>query len=188
MKRLGRFLRKLIKWTLLVFGGLTVLGIILGVFFAEPLTEEAKATREAARIEAQLKNDVAKAEREAIKTAEKATRDAELAETKARQEAEELAKQEAQLAAKKEETRKGFHCLSAWDGSHSNFKRDVKSKMRDPDSFEHISTRVAPISDAGTHAILMEYRARNGFGGMNVGTAGGVYQNSNCSHTVISVD
>ena len=86
-----------------------------------------------------------------------------------------------------EEKRKGFHCLSAWDGSHRDFMNEVKRRMRDPDSFEHISTRVTPRSDAGTHTVLMEYRARNGFGGMNVGTAMGTYKNSTCEHTVITL-
>ena len=87
-----------------------------------------------------------------------------------------------------EDKRKGFHCLSAWDGSHSAFANDVESKMRDPDSFEIIETRVTPVSADGTHTILMEYRAKNGFGGMNVGTALGTYRNSDCKHTVISVE
>lgn len=177
MKWLGRLIRKLVKWTLIVFGGLTVLGLVLTIFFAEPLTEEEKAKREAIRIE-----------QEAERATESARKETERAEAKAKQDAENLAEKEAELAEAAETKRKGFHCLSAWDGSHANFKREVKSMMREPDSFEHISTRVTPVSDAGTHTVLMEYRARNGFGGMNVGTARGVYKNLDCSHTVISVD
>ena len=83
--------------------------------------------------------------------------------------------------------RKGFHCLSAWDGSHAPFKSDVKRRMRDPSSFEHIETRVTPVSSSGLHNVYMDYRAKNGFGGFTVGTATGVFNNSDCRHTVISV-
>ena len=100
---------------------------------------------------------------------------------------------EAQLAAEQakeaEERRKGFHCLSGWDGSHAAFKRQVKSMMRNPSSFEHISTRVTPVSDAGTHTVIMEYRAENGFGGITVGSALGEYSSTNCDDfTVLTVN
>jgi hypothetical protein len=39
--------------------------------------------------------------------------------------------------------------------------------LRDPDSFEHIETSIFP-NDNGEHGLWMTYRARNGFGGMNV--------------------
>lgn len=83
--------------------------------------------------------------------------------------------------------RKGFHCLSSWDGSHAAFKRDVKNRMRDPSSFEHIETGVTSISSSNTHNVHMKYRAKNGFGGYVVGTATGVFNNSDCRHTVISL-
>ncbi|WP_037309079.1 hypothetical protein [Ruegeria halocynthiae] len=92
---------------------------------------------------------------------------------------------EAQAA---EEKRKGFHCLSAWDGSHRDFKRAVKDMMREPDSFELIDTRITPVNDEGYHSVLIRYRARNGFGGMNVGEALGLINNSDCSATVLSVE
>lgn len=111
-----------------------------------------------------------------------------------RLEEENLARErEAELAAeqatKAEERRKGFHCLSGWDGSHAAFKRQVKSMMRNPSSFEHISTRVTPVNDAGTHTVIMEYRAENGFGGMTVGSALGEYSSTNCNDfTVLTVN
>ena len=74
--------------------------------------------------------------------------------------------------------RKGFHCLSSWDGSHSEVVRLVKGELRDPDSFQHVETRVTPVSDQGLHSFTMKYRARNGFGGMNVGVSNGVYVNA----------
>jgi len=39
--------------------------------------------------------------------------------------------------------------------------------MRDPDSFEHVETRIYG-NDNGEHGLWMTFRARNGFGGMNV--------------------
>jgi len=174
-------LRKFIKWTLILLGGLTVLAIVLSIFFGETLTDEEKAAREAERIETQIQKNAENVEREAKRAAERAEADA-------NKEAKRLKELEDELLAEAEENRKGFHCLSGWDGSHANFKREVESMMRDPDSFEHISTRVTPVSAGGMHTVLMEYRARNGFGGMNVGTASGTFRNSDCSHTVISVE
>ena len=77
----------------------------------------------------------------------------------------------ADVQASAEERRKGFHCLSAWDGSQDGVVRAVKAQLREPDSFEHIETRIGPVDGDGEHAVLMSYRARNGFGGMNVGSA-----------------
>ena len=94
----------------------------------------------------------------------------------------------ARLAKEAEDKRRGFHCLSAWDGSHRDFKNAVKDKMRDPDSFEHIETRVTPVDGSGNHIMFMEYRARNGFGGMNVGTAAGSFRNSDCGFTVLAIE
>jgi len=91
----------------------------------------------------------------------------------------------AQQAEAQEERRKGFHCLSKWDGSHREFKQAVTKNLRDPDSFEHIETRVTPVKD-GKHRIIMEYRARNGFGGMVVGQATGAYANSDCANITLT--
>lgn len=96
---------------------------------------------------------------------------------------EEIAAREAKAA---EDRRKGFHCLSGWDGSHPKFKREVVDRLRDPDSFEHIETRVTPVND-GKHTIVMEYRAKNGFGGMVVGAAAGSYANNDCDDVTLLV-
>jgi hypothetical protein len=87
-----------------------------------------------------------------------------------------------------EDKENGYHCISAWNGAHLQFRDAVKRLMRDPDSFEHLSTNVTPISDEGTHTIQMIYRARNGFGGMNTGIAYGIYQNDGCFPTVLSIE
>jgi hypothetical protein len=91
------------------------------------------------------------------------------------------------VASDADRKQKGFHCLSGWDGSHSDFIRKVKDRLREPASFEHMETKVTPLSAAGTHTISMKYRAKNGFGGMNVETAYGNYVHQGCQSTVLLV-
>ena len=103
---------------------------------------------------------------------------------------EDLAAQQAseQVAnAKSAEDRlKGFHCLSAWDGSSSSLVRQVKAQLRDPDSFEHDETKITPRDVKGQHLVTMRYRAKNGFGGMNVATAVGVVDGGTCEATLVT--
>ncbi|ESZ88339.1 MAG: hypothetical protein Q27BB25_04510 [Blastomonas sp. CACIA14H2] len=61
----------------------------------------------------------------------------------------------------------GEHCLSGRDGANRDLVRQVKAGMREPDSFEHVETRIYG-NDNGEHGLWMTFRARNGFGGMNV--------------------
>ncbi|WP_420023721.1 hypothetical protein ACN9JG_06070 [Cereibacter azotoformans] len=114
--------------------------------------------------------------REAERLAAQRERDA--AEEAARKKAEDEAK--AAEAKKAEERRFGFHCLSGWDGSHLEFARTVKAQLRDPDSFEHVETQVVEVDDAGRNRVIMTFRARNGFGGMNVERALGSFSNATC--------
>lgn len=56
-----------------------------------------------------------------------------------------------------------------YDGSHRNLEAYVKTKLRDPKSYEHIQTKFVDHKD---HLVVrMHYRARNGFGGMGIGYA-----------------
>lgn len=101
--------------------------------------------------------------------AEEQAREEERAKAEAEEEAKEQAEAQAELDAEAEEKRKGFHCLSTWDGSNRSGKDQLRAALRDPDSFEHIETRIYPLDDAASeHGAYMRYRARNGFGGMNV--------------------
>ena len=102
----------------------------------------------------------------------------------ARLEAEAKAKTEAE-AAQAEKRRKGFHCLSAWDGSHRDVVKQVKERLRDPDSFDHMDTWIGPVDDDGEHSPTMKYRARNGFGGMNIETARAIVRNEDCEALLI---
>lgn len=93
-----------------------------------------------------------------------------------------------ELAAEAENHRLGFHCLSSWDGSITAFRDAVRDTMRDPDSFEHIETRITPVNETGHHIVFMDYRARNGFGGMNVGRAAATVRGSDCSFEIVAVE
>lgn len=113
------------------------------------------------------------------------------------EEAAKLAKEKAEAEARKaeekakaelENRRKGFHCLSSWDGSHRAVKNYVEDEMRDPDSFEHIETRITAVNEKGKHTLIMKYRARNGFGGMTVGVATATVENAGCGATVVSLN
>ena len=83
--------------------------------------------------------------------------------------------------------RQGLHCLSSWDGSHRGVERATKKRLRDPDSFEHIDTRIWPVNPSGAHELVMRYRAANGFGGMNTASARAIIDNSDCSATIKSI-
>jgi hypothetical protein len=74
-----------------------------------------------------------------------------------------------------------FHCLSSWDGSLRELVSEVKENLREPDSFEHIDTRVTKVDADGNQEIIMRYRARNGFGGMSVSAVRGSFRNSDCA-------
>tara|TARA_R110002049_G_scaffold54908_2_gene152594 strand:- start:507 stop:1106 length:600 start_codon:yes stop_codon:yes gene_type:complete len=73
------------------------------------------------------------------------------------------------IVADAEQRLKGFHCLSQWDGANRSTVQQVRSALRNPDSFEHVETRITPLDEAtGEHGLWMTYRAQNGFGGINV--------------------
>ncbi len=87
-----------------------------------------------------------------------------------------------------EDKRKGFHCLSGWNGAHRGVERVVKENLRDPSSFEHIETKITPVNENGEHRLIMSYRAANAFGGKTIGNAIAMVNNSSCAATVISYE
>ena len=91
----------------------------------------------------------------------------------------------AKQAADAERHRKGFHCLDDWGGSNSSLVDQVKADLRDPDSFQHIETRITPVVNGG-HMAIMRYRAHNGFGGMNLGTARAIVDTKTCAATIVA--
>lgn len=82
----------------------------------------------------------------------------------------------------------GFHCLSAWDGSHPGVVEWLKKRLREPNSFEHEETRILPVDTKGKHFMTMIYRARNGFGGMNTGLITASVRQSDCGFEVVSAE
>lgn len=127
----------------------------LGMYLGSNLTPEEQAERDERRAKAEKQEQVKQAK-----------------------EAQEKAKQEAA------DKKAGFHCLSKWDGSHSGVYNFVKKRMRDPDSFEHVETKITPVDEKGEHLLSMTYRAKNGFGGMNLETVTAIIKNDNCSAVV----
>lgn len=78
-----------------------------------------------------------------------------------------------------EDKRKGFHCLSNWDGSSPSIERELKKRMHDPDSYEHVETLVTPEHN-GLHEYAVTYRASNGFGALRLYKVGGEFRNEGC--------
>lgn len=93
-----------------------------------------------------------------------------------------------QAAAEAQDREYGRHCLSGWDGSHSEVVEAVKRSLRDPASFEHIETRTSPDDGTGHNVLMMKFRARNGFGGMNVGMAKATVDNVTCRATIEQIE
>lgn len=86
-----------------------------------------------------------------------------------------------------ENRRKGFHCLSLWDGNHDLFEGLIRERLNDPSSMETFETRVSPVKE-GRHEILMDFGARNAFGGMVRKVAYGNYDNKTCEPELISIE
>ena len=53
--------------------------------------------------------------------------------------------------------------FSAWNGAHIKLERMVKEGLKDPSSFDHVSTRYVDNGD-NTLSVLMKYRAKNSYG------------------------
>lgn len=88
----------------------------------------------------------------------------------------------------REQRERGFHCLSSWDGANEDVIQHLKRQLKDPSSFEHIETRIAPINERGAHALIMSYRAKNSFGAYDAGTVVASLRNWNCKIETISIN
>lgn len=80
----------------------------------------------------------------------------------------------------REKRKKGWHCLSVWDGSHRDVVRQFKRFLRDTDSFEHVDTHTSWVNDDGKHTLTTKFRSRNGFGGMMLGRVQATIDNETC--------
>ena len=86
-----------------------------------------------------------------------------------------------------EKRRKGFHCLSAWDGSHRGFNEQIKKLLNDPGSLEVHETRIA-AAVGGKHAIMVDFSAKNALGGRVRHLARGGVDHETCVATLISTN
>ena len=86
-----------------------------------------------------------------------------------------------------EDKRKGFHCLSPWDGNHDGLEALIREEIRDPNSMETIETRITPVNANGNHTVSLTFRSRNGFGGMVRSTAFGTVDNDTCKATLLTI-
>lgn len=87
-----------------------------------------------------------------------------------------------------EAKRKGFHCLSDWDGNHSGLEALVEDNLNDPGSMETLETRIAPVDDEGLHWVSMEFTAKNAFGGRVRHIATGWVGNATCTAVLTAID
>ena len=141
---------RMLIWSIAIAVAVVFSSIIVGKtvsYYQLPLAErlEIEEQREVAR--------EAEAEERAAKRAERAAEKAERERQKASR----------QLARR----HRGFHCLSAWNGSNRATIIVVKETALDPDSFQHVRTTILP-NDRGWHQLHMIYRANNAFGALIV--------------------
>lgn len=71
-------------------------------------------------------------------------------------------------------------CLDRYDGSMPPLVQNVKQSLREPESFQLIQTVAKPVGDDGVQHVWMSFRARNGFGGVNVSAATGAVYHPSC--------
>lgn len=67
---------------------------------------------------------------------------------------------------REEQIESGF---SFWDGSHIELKKEVKKRMHNPDSFDHVETRYGDYDDY--LFVTMKFRGTNAFGAVVTHTA-----------------
>ena len=179
-----KLIGKLIKWSVIVVVAVTV------VIEFWPKDENKIANCIATNGEQYCDifgNELDKAKVDAQIAKEKADKEAEL-QRQSEQEEQRIAEEQQRIADSQEKRRKGFHCLSAWDGSHRGVVKFAKTQLRDPKSFEHDSTSVWPVDANGNHQLVMQYRAKNGFGGMSSGVVKAEFSNDTCGAIVKSID
>lgn len=115
-----------------------------------------------------------------------AKKEAQRAEDKARQARIEENERIAKANKEKSQKMKGFHCLSAWDGSLRD-ERALKNSLNDPGSYEHVETRITPVNSDGVHTAYVTFRARNGFGGLVLSKATVIVDNETCNNAVLEI-
>ena len=60
-----------------------------------------------------------------------------------------------------EARRKGWHCLSVFDGNHEGLEALIRERLNDPGSMQTIETWIAPVDAYGNHPIQLDFTAKN---------------------------
>lgn len=118
-----------------------------------------------------------KAEAAAVATRE-ANAAAEVAANEAAEKARYAAEAKQRTAAAKAD---GSYCSGVWDGSNRSLVKEVKSELRDPDSFEHENSWFSAPDHRGLVKVKMIFRSKNGFGGYEKGEAIGWVEQEGCN-------
>jgi len=190
-----KLIGKLIKYT--IYGSISVVVLLLGIIAMIPEDERVTSanipTKEVVEVVEEEVVEEVKKDLIVFPWADeleekKAKREEEKRIAEQKKIEEELAKEKLLAEQKAEEKRKGFHCLSSWDGSHRAVANWTKKQLREPKSFKHINTLVWPVDTQGNHQLVMQYKAKNGFGGMTSGVVKAFYSNSDCGATIKSID
>lgn len=66
------------------------------------------------------------------------------------------------------------------------FESAIKGRLRNPASFEHVESRIGPVDD-GAFAVIMTYRATNGYGAVDTAIAMGEVRLRDCAVKVTSI-
>lgn len=59
----------------------------------------------------------------------------------------------------------GLKHLDPWNGESLKMSRTVRARLKDPNSLEVVETKIGPITPRGEHYVIMDYTAKNSFGG-----------------------
>ena len=94
-------------------------------------------------------------------------------------------KREAQQEADRHQ---GFHCLSAWDGNHAGLERLVRDQLNDPGSMDTHTTRISPADATGDHFIIIDFSAKNAFGGRVRYEARGFVDSETCKARLVTIE
>ena len=92
-----------------------------------------------------------------------------------------------ETAEDKDNRRKGFHCLSTWDGNHDGMNELIKAELNDPGSLDVHTTSIAPV-EGGVHAVKVDFSAKNAFGGMVRNEATGFIDHDTCEATLWGIN
>ena len=82
----------------------------------------------------------------------------------------------------------GFHCLSAWDGNHAGLDRLVRDQLNDPGSMDTHTTRISPADANGDHFIIIDFSAKNAFGGRVRYEARGFVDSETCKARLVTIE